>query len=133
MARPDLGAQVIRGCLKRSKAIPITAKGPAPEIKGAPGLRLPLAKGTWYDGYGMVVLAPMRLAKADLPFLGAKGRGSFVAISGIEAVGSLIARGTRTQESNRTPASGGCMCDLTKLGVVIGMFRSHHSVPPGKV
>lgn len=39
----------------------------------------------WHDDYEMMVLAPMRLAKAVLPYIGAHGRGSFVAISGIEA------------------------------------------------
>jgi NAD(P)-dependent dehydrogenase (short-subunit alcohol dehydrogenase family) len=33
----------------------------------------------------MMVLAPMRLAKAAVPYLASSGRGSFVAISGIEA------------------------------------------------
>jgi len=41
--------------------------------------------GAWHDDYEMMVIAPMRLAKAVLPHLGAHGRGSFVAISGIEA------------------------------------------------
>ena len=39
----------------------------------------------WHDDYEMMVIAPMRLAKAVLPHIGANGRGSFVAISGIEA------------------------------------------------
>lgn len=39
----------------------------------------------WHDDYEMMVIAPMRLAKAVLPHLGMNGRGSFVAISGIEA------------------------------------------------
>ncbi len=39
----------------------------------------------WHDDYEMMVVAPMRLAKAVLPHIGANGRGSFVAISGIEA------------------------------------------------
>lgn len=39
----------------------------------------------WHDDYEMMVVAPMRLAKAVLPHLGVHGRGSFVAISGIEA------------------------------------------------
>jgi len=39
----------------------------------------------WHDDYEMMVIAPMRLAKAVLPHIGAQGRGSFVAISGIEA------------------------------------------------
>ena len=39
----------------------------------------------WHDDYEMMVIAPMRLAKAVLPHIGAHGRGSFVAISGIEA------------------------------------------------
>jgi NAD(P)-dependent dehydrogenase (short-subunit alcohol dehydrogenase family) len=39
----------------------------------------------WHDVYEMMVIAPMRLAKAVVPHLGASQRGSFVAISGIEA------------------------------------------------
>lgn len=39
----------------------------------------------WHDDYEMMVVAPMRLAKAVLPHLGVNGCGSFVAISGIEA------------------------------------------------
>jgi NAD(P)-dependent dehydrogenase (short-subunit alcohol dehydrogenase family) len=39
----------------------------------------------WHADYDMMVVAPMRLAKAALPHLIASGRGSFVAISGIEA------------------------------------------------
>jgi len=39
----------------------------------------------WHDDYEMMVIAPMRLAKAVLPHIGTHGRGSFVAISGIEA------------------------------------------------
>jgi NAD(P)-dependent dehydrogenase (short-subunit alcohol dehydrogenase family) len=39
----------------------------------------------WHDDYEMMVIAPMRLAKAVLPHIGVHGRGSFVAISGIEA------------------------------------------------
>lgn len=39
----------------------------------------------WHDDFEMMVLAPMRLAKAALPHLVASGNGSFVAISGIEA------------------------------------------------
>ena len=39
----------------------------------------------WHDDYEMMVVAPMRLAKAALPHLRASGRGSFVVISGIEA------------------------------------------------
>ena len=39
----------------------------------------------WHDDYDMMVLAPMRLAKAAVPHLVSSGRGSFVAISGIEA------------------------------------------------
>ena len=39
----------------------------------------------WHDDYEMMVVAPMRLAKAVVPHLGTHGRGSFVAISGIEA------------------------------------------------
>lgn len=39
----------------------------------------------WHDDFEMMVLAPMRLAKAVIPHLVASGRGSFVAISGIEA------------------------------------------------
>ncbi len=39
----------------------------------------------WHDVYEMMVVAPMRLAKAVLPHIAANGRGSFVAISGIEA------------------------------------------------
>lgn len=39
----------------------------------------------WHDDYEMMVIAPMRLAKAVLPHLKVSGRGSFVAISGIEA------------------------------------------------
>lgn len=39
----------------------------------------------WHDDYEMMVVAPMRLAKATLQHLRASGRGSYVAISGIEA------------------------------------------------
>lgn len=39
----------------------------------------------WHDDYEMMVIAPMRLAKAVVPHLKSSGRGSFVAISGIEA------------------------------------------------
>ncbi len=39
----------------------------------------------WHDDYEMMVVAPMRLAKAAPPHLRASGRGSFVVISGIEA------------------------------------------------
>lgn len=39
----------------------------------------------WHDDFDMMVLAPMRLAKAAIPHLVSSGRGSFVAISGIEA------------------------------------------------
>jgi NAD(P)-dependent dehydrogenase (short-subunit alcohol dehydrogenase family) len=39
----------------------------------------------WRDDYDMMVLAPMRLAKAVLPLMRAARSGSFVAISGIEA------------------------------------------------
>lgn len=39
----------------------------------------------WHDDYDMMVIAPMRLAKAVLPYLQASPHGSFVAISGIEA------------------------------------------------
>mgnify|MGYP000330227986 CR=1 FL=1 len=39
----------------------------------------------WHDDYEMMVVAPMRLARAVLPHLVKSGRGSFVAISGIEA------------------------------------------------
>ena len=39
----------------------------------------------WHDDYEMMVVAPMRLAKMVLPHFAANGRGSFVAISGIEA------------------------------------------------
>ncbi len=39
----------------------------------------------WHDDYEMMVVAPMRLAKTVLPHFAANGRGSFVAISGIEA------------------------------------------------
>ena len=39
----------------------------------------------WHDDYEMMVVAPMRLAKAVLPHIGVHGLGSFVAISGIEA------------------------------------------------
>ncbi|GKX35809.1 MAG: oxidoreductase [Rhizobiaceae bacterium MnEN-MB40S] len=39
----------------------------------------------WHDDYEMMVVAPMRLARAALPHLLKSGRGAFVAISGIEA------------------------------------------------
>lgn len=39
----------------------------------------------WHDDYEMMVVAPMRLAKAVVPHIGTQSRGSFVAISGIEA------------------------------------------------
>lgn len=39
----------------------------------------------WHDDFEMMVVAPMRLAKAVVPHLIASGRGAFVAISGIEA------------------------------------------------
>ena len=39
----------------------------------------------WHDDYEMMVIAPMRLAKAVVSHIGAHGRGSFVAMSGIEA------------------------------------------------
>ncbi len=41
--------------------------------------------GAWHDDYEMMVIGPMRLAKAVVPSFQEQGSGAFVAISGIEA------------------------------------------------